>query len=380
MAETAPERPAKRFGSPVVVADEALDGLSKHTGAGEVAVLEQLPLQDGEPQLDLVDPGGVLWCVDEREPSAVPAVEARPPLVFSVVVSVEVVPDHDDAFVGVPIRHCLHERDQVLGCPLVVHPCEDLAAADVQGGDQGLGSMTDVLKLSTLLFSETRKMRREPSLKCLDARLLVDAQYDGIVRRPEVEFTDPGDLGLELRVRAVQPPTKTMRFDLDAGQSTADFAATHRPASLLLHDLQQRVLRPHCPRQAERPRVCAGEHANVHASWNRHRRRAPSTWLIVQRGGGGRCRKPVSPPTDSTDVSTNTLRNRRIVHALGCKQHHLCPYSLALLRCPALDDSLQFLAHWWCQAHAARLWTWHAWFRSQKRIVVNPDRTFETHH
>src|SRR5436190_972071 len=90
-------RPAKRVGLALVpVADEALDLVLLLVGRSEVTVANDPPVQDREPDLDLIHPRGVLRCVEDVVAPDVACVESRPSVVLAVVVDVEIVPDHVD--------------------------------------------------------------------------------------------------------------------------------------------------------------------------------------------------------------------------------------------------------------------------------------------
>jgi hypothetical protein len=71
--------------------------------------------------------------VDEAEPASVLFVEARPPLVTSFAVQVEIVPDDVDAAALVPLRERVHEREQRVGIAMLDDAAEDLARTDVEG-------------------------------------------------------------------------------------------------------------------------------------------------------------------------------------------------------------------------------------------------------
>src|SRR2546426_2694460 len=90
LRKIAGERPAKRPSGDIPEADEAEDRTAQLGNAGEAAVLEDAALEDREPDLDLVDPGGVNRSVHEMKAAPVPAVEARPATIASVVVDIEV--------------------------------------------------------------------------------------------------------------------------------------------------------------------------------------------------------------------------------------------------------------------------------------------------
>src|SRR5579872_4083151 len=95
--ESPGERPAEGVGLDTVpMSDEAEDIVTEGRHALEAAVTQDAPLQDAEPNLDLVDPGGMQRSVDKVQPVAVLLVEPRPAGVAAVVVQVEVVPDDVD--------------------------------------------------------------------------------------------------------------------------------------------------------------------------------------------------------------------------------------------------------------------------------------------
>src|ERR1700690_3255242 len=77
----------------VPVSNEAEDIVSESRHALEAAIAQDASLQDAEPDLDLVDPGGVQRGVDKVEAAAVLLVEPRPAGIAAVIVQVEVVPD-----------------------------------------------------------------------------------------------------------------------------------------------------------------------------------------------------------------------------------------------------------------------------------------------
>jgi hypothetical protein len=88
----------------VPLGHEAEHGVPQVLGAGEVSVLQDSALQQGEPDLDLVDPRRVNRRVDEVKAVAVAFVEPGPPLVLAVVVDIEVIPDDIDLSLGIGER------------------------------------------------------------------------------------------------------------------------------------------------------------------------------------------------------------------------------------------------------------------------------------
>jgi hypothetical protein len=83
--ESTSEGPAEGSGlGAIPMADEAQDIVSERRHALEAAIAQDPSLQDAEPDLDLVDPGGVQRRVDEAEATSVLSVEPCPASVASV--------------------------------------------------------------------------------------------------------------------------------------------------------------------------------------------------------------------------------------------------------------------------------------------------------
>src|SRR6187402_3114485 len=108
--ESPGERPTERTCLRAVpVPDEPDDVLRESRHTVEAAVAQDATLKDAKPDLDLVDPGRMQRRVDEAESTTVFSIEPRPPPVASVVVHVEIVPDHVHPAVFVALRERVHE-------------------------------------------------------------------------------------------------------------------------------------------------------------------------------------------------------------------------------------------------------------------------------
>jgi hypothetical protein len=124
LLEPAAESPAERVRLVCVpVADEPAQRTRESLEVGEVAVRQHAPMQDPEPDLDLVHPRRVERRVDEVEPSSMLLAQALPRL---AAVDVEVVPDHVH-LTGHAGGDRLHELEKLLGGPPLAHLDEDLA-------------------------------------------------------------------------------------------------------------------------------------------------------------------------------------------------------------------------------------------------------------
>lgn len=186
---------------PVPVIDEAIDGGFELLRVLEAAVAQNPAMKDGEPDLNLVEPGGVQWCVNEREALAVPGVELAPPAILPVVVNVEVVPDHDDALLWVALREGLHEPHECASVAMRDDLAEHLSCAHIECTEKGARAMTNVLELMADAPIGGH-MRRESPGERLHG-LFVEAKQDDAVGWSEVELANTASFGSEVWIRAV---------------------------------------------------------------------------------------------------------------------------------------------------------------------------------
>src|SRR5947209_11548764 len=145
--EAAAKSPAEGMGFEAIpVADEAEDGAGHLGGVGEVTVLENPAMKDGEPDLDLIHPRGVLGGVDEMESAAVALGESLPRL---AIVDIEIVPDDIDVAGRIAASDRLHEGGQVIGRTPLANLTEHPTSADIESGNQATRTVADVLKLAS---------------------------------------------------------------------------------------------------------------------------------------------------------------------------------------------------------------------------------------
>ena len=67
MQVTAGEGPLERLGGPLIAALECDQAAFEGGEVVEVARREELALNDGEVDLDLVEPAGMNWCVNQND-------------------------------------------------------------------------------------------------------------------------------------------------------------------------------------------------------------------------------------------------------------------------------------------------------------------------
>ncbi|SAL88589.1 hypothetical protein AWB67_07624 [Caballeronia terrestris] len=155
----------------------------------------------GKPEFDLIDPA----CVQRREVEvkalAVPHVERMPDGLGAMCV--QIVPDNVHLFVRVRDCHAIHEGDQiVLGTPLAAF-CPYLSGMHIERGNQRLGAVTNIFKLTTAQPSGRGRASRVLALNGLNASLLVDTEHHRVSGGLAVQFANPVDLLAKGRVRTV---------------------------------------------------------------------------------------------------------------------------------------------------------------------------------
>ena len=137
--------PGERFRGRVVAADEVEQLRFEVFFARERPAPEQAAGEDGEEQLDLVEPGGV-----GRGEVEVPArVRVEPGDDLGCLVDLEVVEDRVDLLAGGDLRlEELEEVEELEPAVAVVDVADDLAGVDEQRSEQGDGAVALVLELA----------------------------------------------------------------------------------------------------------------------------------------------------------------------------------------------------------------------------------------
>ena len=176
----------------VEVGDEGEDGLAQGVARGDTAASEHPADQDAEPQLDLVEPGGVLGRVEEGDAVGRIAKEggARghrpedPGLAFHAevvgepaplrdeadegfgLVGVELVGDEEPGGLGIGVDGPGDVRGEVgLGPGRPERRGQDGAGGDIAVGDQAERPVADVLVLAALGAAGTGWLGRGGALR-----------------------------------------------------------------------------------------------------------------------------------------------------------------------------------------------------------------------
>ena len=132
--------PGERLGAFIVGLDEVVD-MGAQLGDGmERSAGERLVGQDGEPNLDLVEPGGAR----RREVEVHVRMTVEPAILLGFV-GVEIVEDDVDLPLGMLGHDPVHEIEELDAPAAAVMLGADLAAGDVEGGEQGGGAVPLVI-------------------------------------------------------------------------------------------------------------------------------------------------------------------------------------------------------------------------------------------
>ena len=167
---------------------EVLDG-------GEDSSVDGRTVDDGEEDLDHVEPGGA----GGGEVDVGAGVGLQPGAHLGGLVGCVVVHHQVQLVVGVGARD-LAQEDEQLGTAVagLAGGC-DAAGGDLQGGEQGGGGVPGVVVGAPLDPARRHGQHRGGAVQVLDLGLLVDAQHHGVVRgaryRPTTSVTLPTSSG-----------------------------------------------------------------------------------------------------------------------------------------------------------------------------------------
>jgi hypothetical protein len=135
------------------------------------------------------------------KPLTVPRVECLPHGVCTM--RIQIIPDDMHLFARVRACHALHEGHQVvLRAPLAAAP-QHLSGMNIKRGNQRLGAVTDILKLTTTQTSRPGRASRILPLDGLNAGLLVDTQHYRVPGCAAIQFANHIDLLAKGRIRTV---------------------------------------------------------------------------------------------------------------------------------------------------------------------------------
>lgn len=209
--------PDEGHGVFVVGSDERIDVVLELGDGGERGAGQRFTLQDGEPDLDLIEPRGA----GRGEVEMHPGMALQPGVVL--LVGVEVVEHDVDVLAWIGGNDPVHEIEEV-GAPAAgLVNGADLAGGDLESGEQGCRSMTFVVVALAAQGPPVGQFEIAlRSLQRLDRGLLIDAQDNRFVGRGDVEADDIGCLGSERRIVALAPGFTSRKIDLLRTQEAPD--------------------------------------------------------------------------------------------------------------------------------------------------------------
>ena len=207
----AAEFPLEGLGDSLVVLLEAKQAFLDISERGEVVWGQSFPLDDGEVDLDLVEPAGVDWAVDEHEiwESRLKAPDGSLAAVRGAVV-------HDPEDVArIAVGRSGHDlRDQAvegLDAGGLLATAEDLCSVYVERSPVGPGATASVLVLDPCSLSGARRQGGMFADASLDTGLLVGTD-DELVRfqvsalpLARIEVEDAPRLGSEVGISREDP-------------------------------------------------------------------------------------------------------------------------------------------------------------------------------
>src|SRR6478672_7787840 len=199
--------PLERFSVAVVKADVAHDLAFEIVSGGEDAASDQVTLDLGKPDFDLIEPRRVGRGVVKSDTSML-----GQKLGDSLgLMSGKVVHDDVDCLVSrLGGDHVDQKGDKlrtgVTGRGLSNH----LTGAHVKGGVERKGAVAVVFEPVALGTAGRKRQDRVESVQCLDGALFVDRENRRIHWWVEVETNDVGRLGLEVGIVAGQIPPQPM--------------------------------------------------------------------------------------------------------------------------------------------------------------------------
>lgn len=211
--------PFHGLGRVVVLADVAHE-LSLQVGqGGEDPACDHIALDLGEPQLHLVEPGGVGRGVMQMDPGMLG--EER--IDAFGLVGREVVTDDMNLFAFRLVRNDVGQEGHELGAGVPWRGlAHDLAGPGVEGGIKGQGAVAVILESMTLDATRRKRQHRIEPVQGLNGGLLIDAEHRGMRRRVQVQADDIGGLGFEVRIVRGHIAEKPMGLQTMLGPNAGD--------------------------------------------------------------------------------------------------------------------------------------------------------------
>ena len=288
----------------MVGGNEVVDRLTQLLGTGETGGGEGLAAEEAEPDLHLIEPGGVGGDVMD-----VHVAMSLPPAVMFGRMGVEIIEDDMDLPAGIGGHDAVHKIEELHPAATPVMAGLDQSRGLLQSGKQGGRAMPLIVMGEPMEGPAIGQP--QPALGAfqgLDVRLLVDRQHDGVLRRIQIEAHDIGGLLGKAGSGAHPPATATLEADAVLAQHAPD---------LIVRDVGQGG-----GQQSAVPAGIAGGRSLVQLLQNAPfggsivGRRLAAAPGIVESSQPPR-QKPVAPLAHGGGAGTVRCGNRLIAQAIG---------------------------------------------------------------
>jgi hypothetical protein len=189
--------PFDRSGGFVVVPDVAKDFSSEIVDGGKDASSNDVPLDFGEPDFDLVKPGRVCRCKVNADLGMI----GQKVLDELGLMGGEIVSDDVDLASEGLGGHDLGEKVDELGAGMALSRlAKDFSASGIEGSVKRKGSVAVILKTMSLGPAGRKGQNRIVAVQGLDSSLFVYAKDGGMIRRVQIKADNVGGLLLEVGI------------------------------------------------------------------------------------------------------------------------------------------------------------------------------------
>jgi hypothetical protein len=193
----------------VVVPDVTKDFSSEILERGEDASGDNLPLDLGEPDFDLVEPGRIGGSKMNAELGII-GQEIVDEFGF---VGREIVSDDMDLASAGLGGHDLGQKVDKLGAGMALSGlAEDFSASGIKGRIKGKSSVAVILKTMSLGPAWRKGQNRIQAVQGLDRGLFIDTKDGGMIRRVQIEPDNVGGLFLEVGILAQHVTAQPVRL------------------------------------------------------------------------------------------------------------------------------------------------------------------------
>ena len=270
MQVTACEGPLEWLGGILIAALECDQAAFEGREIGEVARREELALNDGEVDLDLVEPAGMDRCVDQNDvwPFGSQSGSGSPAAMGRTVVGDE---EHTSSGAVRLLAHDLSDKAlERSDAVLAFAAAEQLGAMHVPGGKVGQRAGTHVFVLDIDRATQSGRQRAVFASPSLNAGLLISAQ--NVIARPQcgtfptalVQLEDAASLAGELRIAREYPGAVMLRPQRVLAEPAPERGATDLRDDPARHRLVAQFGRPARQRQASATRQLTGQRLDRH--------------------------------------------------------------------------------------------------------------------